>query len=301
MDAKVRAGHLGRCVAGILALGLLAAHTSHAAFPGENGRIAFERGAFWLSVDINSEIWTMRPDGSHLEPVFKRKGDGAYGPEISPSGRRIAFKRDRPGLWIMRSDGRKVRRLLRGSAFDPAFSPNGKMLAYSSQRGHGKRIFLTSLSEAGRGEPLARFRGSAEGEAAFVGNRRIVYTSFDGEGFQLYSVRTDGTGRRQLTQGDDEAVGPPDVAPSGRRVTFVDFLADEICVMDLATTSRRCFVPDGVEDPNELLWSKFSPNGRKLVYWEDRNGIIKVNRDGSHAVRLSSGGARAPDWGPRPD
>jgi len=199
----------------------------------------------------------------------------------------------------MRSDGTHVRRLARGSASDPAFSPNGKRLAYTSRNGPGRRIFTTSPSGKGGREPVVSFRGSGEGNPAFIGNRRIIYTSFDGEGFQLYSVRVDGTHRRQLTHGDEESVNTPDVSPDRRRVTFVDSFTDEICVMKLAGTQRHCFVPGGVDDPNELLWSKFSPDGRKLLFWEWRNGVFKTNRDGSRAIRLTKAGARAPDWGPR--
>lgn len=279
---------------------LASALPGQAAFPGANGRIAFERGDE-LYVGGTEAIWTMRPDGSHRRIVFRREGGQVGQPEISPSGRRIAFLRG-SGIWVMTSDGTRVRRLARGSANQPAFSPNGRLIAYTSRKGPGRRIFVTSPSGEGGRQAVTRFRGS-HGEPAFVGNRRIVYTSFAGldEGTDLYSIRLDGTHRRNLTEqlGDVSAYAP-DVAPNRSRVAFLEEVKDEICVMKLdRSRDPRCLTPAGA-DPEELMFAKFSPNGDDLLFWEWRNGVFRMNRDGSGVTRLTKSGARAPDWGPRP-
>lgn len=289
-------------VSAILAIAvILAAAPGQAAFPGSNGRIAFARGDDRF-VDSALGIWTMRPDGSHRRRVFQQRGHFFYQPEVSPSGRRIAFLRDEPsGLWVMRSNGTRLRRVARGAVSQPAFSPNGRLIAYSSRKGRGSRIFVASPSGTGGHAAVVRFRGSSQGEPAFVNNRRLLYTSFAGlgEGTHLYSVRIDGSRQRQITDYPDEWVSAPDVSPNRRRVVYVDYGEDGICVVGLDGTNRRCLLPAG-SDPNELLTARFSPDGDKFVFWEWRRGILTVNRDGSGLRRLTKPGSRAPDWGPRP-
>jgi Tol biopolymer transport system component len=96
-------------------------------------RIAFEAGGFH-----GTQIWTMRPDGSHERPLTRSpRFELSFLPDFSPNGRRIVFSRQklrgsRPHIWIIRSDGTHQRRLTSGQHNDllPVFSPNGEKIAY---------------------------------------------------------------------------------------------------------------------------------------------------------------------------
>ena len=104
-----------------------------------NGRlIAFSSNR----IDRNSaitDVWTMRPDGSHKRNLTHSPAVFDLSPDFSPGGGSIAYASRRQGhtkIWRMRSNGRRRHRVpISGSfseQFDPAFSPNGRKLVFSS-------------------------------------------------------------------------------------------------------------------------------------------------------------------------
>lgn len=80
-----------------------------------------------------ARMFTIRLDGSHLQPLTAKTKEGLSSPDVSPDGSRIVFGRTvggRDGIYVMWPDGTHERRLAHGS--DPVFSPNGKRIAFSS-------------------------------------------------------------------------------------------------------------------------------------------------------------------------
>src|SRR5580765_2009140 len=67
--------------------------TAGAAFPGSNGRIAFEMGG---------AIYSIQPSGGGLQTLTKGPDD--HSPRWSPDGKTIVFERA-GDLWTMRVDG----------------------------------------------------------------------------------------------------------------------------------------------------------------------------------------------------
>jgi Ca2+-binding RTX toxin-like protein len=153
-----------------LAVGLsLAAGTAHAAFPGKPGLIVYESGGGMGPGDIysakpdgsnsrnltetpgvdesfpnvsadgklvtftrQSELFVMNIDGSG-ERAVPNGADADY-PHFSPDGKRIAFIRD-DALWVINVDGSGATALTPsggGSAYDPAWSPDGRTIAWSA-------------------------------------------------------------------------------------------------------------------------------------------------------------------------
>jgi dipeptidyl aminopeptidase/acylaminoacyl peptidase len=107
-------------VAFMMVLGsLLSVSAAWAAFPGGNGRLAFENGG---------NLFSVRADGAGL---MQLTSDGqSHDPAWSPSGKRIAFSR-RGFIFVMAANGtgaRKVSRL--GHSIEPAWSPDGKRIAF---------------------------------------------------------------------------------------------------------------------------------------------------------------------------
>jgi Tol biopolymer transport system component len=70
---------------------------------------------------------------------------GAYDPDWSPDGKQIAFVGDGPqsDIYVMNADGTDQTRITSNPAQDsyPAFSPNGKYIAFSSTRGNADGSF----------------------------------------------------------------------------------------------------------------------------------------------------------------
>ena len=111
---------------------LLAAGSTWATFPGENGRIA------WVTdIDGNWEIHSIEPDGSGRTNLTNHPATDED-PAWSADGSRIAFSSDRSGkheLYVMDADGSNVQQLSStptgADSREPAWSPDGTRLVYT--------------------------------------------------------------------------------------------------------------------------------------------------------------------------
>lgn len=103
-----------------LAASLAAATPAEAAFPGANGRLAYDYGG---------NIYTINPDGTGLVQLTR---DGqSVEPAWSANGKRIAFVR-RGFIFVMTQRGKWPRKVTRlGHSYQPAWSPNGKRLVFA--------------------------------------------------------------------------------------------------------------------------------------------------------------------------
>src|SRR5688572_33143519 len=109
-----------RTVAIMIALGALAAVApAHAAYPGENGRIAFVS---------SGQIWTVNGDGSDLQQVTSPTSPAFDAdPSWSPDGTRIAFSRRSAtarDLYIVNANGSGTTLLATNGRY-PTWSPDG--------------------------------------------------------------------------------------------------------------------------------------------------------------------------------
>jgi len=130
---------------------------------GGGGRIAFvsDRG------DGNAlQIWTMNPDGSQPKQITFGPGD-KHQPRWSPDGTRILYVapggRDDFGndlgqdIWIINVDGTHNENVTHhaGDDVDPAWSPDGHLIAFTSNRINDlNQVFLLNTDCLG-GEPNA--------------------------------------------------------------------------------------------------------------------------------------------------
>src|SRR3954453_18088150 len=103
---------------------------AQAAFPGQNGRIAFydSDGA------ANSGVFVIGSDGSNPSRIVA----GQFGrPKGSPAGKGFAVSRASGGntdVWTFNADGTGALRVTTESAadIDPAWSPDGSRLVFAS-------------------------------------------------------------------------------------------------------------------------------------------------------------------------
>jgi Tol biopolymer transport system component len=131
--------------------------TSDAADPAvsPNGK----RLAFTSYRDGDSEIYVMRtdaPEGPNNRPV-KLTDNATYSdsqPDWSPDGSRIVYVsyRNNADIFVMRADGSgKKKNLTRSPAREqyPAFSPDGKYIVFTSDRGGDQEIWKVRLDGTG--------------------------------------------------------------------------------------------------------------------------------------------------------
>jgi Tol biopolymer transport system component len=159
------------------------------------------------------------------------RGDVAdAGPAWSPDGRRVAFARALPGapgrtaagfdIYVARVRGGKLRRLTSdaGNDAEPAWSPNGRKIAFTSDRAGNQDVYVVRPN--GRGLRRLTTTAAEDSEPAWSPNgRRIVFTS-DREGNQdVYSMTARGRALRRLTRGARDE-GQPAWSPDGRRIAY---------------------------------------------------------------------------------
>jgi len=108
---------------------------------------------------------------------------------VSPDGRSVAYvvtqadsatNKYRRELWMARTDGGGARRLtwLNLSASAPAFSPDGRQLAFVSAReGKPAQVWILPLAEGGEAWPLTSLETGAAGPAWSPRGDRIAFTS----------------------------------------------------------------------------------------------------------------------------
>lgn len=88
--------------------------------------------------DKTSDLFIINVDGSDISRLTSTpKAREAY-PDWSPDGTEIifsAFGGDQSGIFVMNSDGSKVRSIMTGPLHFPKWSPDGKYIAFDGEPG----------------------------------------------------------------------------------------------------------------------------------------------------------------------
>ena len=108
-----------------------------------------------------NDIYTIRPDGSHLRPLIATPTDEEH-PDWSPDGKRIAFHwnvatpDEQWDVYVMRRDGGSPpTRLTTTGAYNPAWSPDGRKIVFNTNQ------LFTMRADGSRPRPvLAEFLDS---------------------------------------------------------------------------------------------------------------------------------------------
>jgi TolB protein len=311
----------------MICVGGLAAGVSPAlaAFPGDNGKIAFgsDRGGA-------DDIWTMNPNGSN--PVNLTAGSPAVEdfPNWSADGRKILFMSDRetpgnpapPGfsegpdfeIFVMNADGSHQRQVTFNQLDDedPAWSPNGKRIAFvrdfNPVRGELDWDILTMRADGSAERNLTNTPGVLEHQPTWSPNgRRIAFSRApDAESDNdIYKMRPDGSKVQQLTSDalDNEF---PNWSPDGTRIVF-NSTRDEPLGENYEVYSMRAGGGHVTRLTFEPAAGDFvpawSPDGRRIVFASDRDGSVDIftrRADGSNQRNRGNNQAfdGAPDWQP---
>ena len=200
----------------LILLGATVQPTS-AAFPGDNGKIAFVVQDFG-----DRHVWTMNPDGSERTQVTF--GDDAdYQPSWSPDGTELVFRRNAAafgdkGLYIVGADGQHLRKIPgTEDGFTASWSPDGGRIAFEDE----SRIAVIDVDGTGFIEVTGGVDGTQYSADWSPDNERIavVNNSKAGE-VDIWTINMDGTGLEQITNTPSVSEENSNWSPEGSRLVF---------------------------------------------------------------------------------
>ena len=227
-------------------------------------------------------------------------------------GSLIAFTTDRDGpdptgdlgnqqVYTMNPDGTDQRRLSDSGGSMPAWSPDGKRIAFVSNRAGGYQVFVMNANGTDPTKVTAITGAywptwSPDGKRiAFLGDLPP----------DIFVINTDGTGLTNLTNHPARDAWA-DWSPDGQKIAFASDRdgPGDIYVMNADGTGLVRLTVNAATHPRG--WSMdpaWSPDGGKIAFASDRDGnpeIYVMKADGTNPVRLTfdPGEDGSPSWSP---
>jgi TolB protein len=273
----------------------------------DGSRIAFlsrrQRGTW--------DLYVMNADGSgqrRLMPDVRLTGL-----DWSPNGRKIAVAGPGQGIigfYVVNADG-SGRRLMSRSGDGPAWSPDGRRIAFVGRWG----IWVMNADGSGRRKLTTQSTGRGHGTRLYWSpdGRTLAFLSGGNCGdfcHHLYVMNADGSNLKNLTPslggGPGRGAANPAWSPDGRTIAFVrrdhwpvGGFTDAVHVVRLDGSGRRRLT----WAPADYAAPAWSPDGRKLAFVSDRGGnseVYVMNADGSKPRNLTRhpGYDGDPVWSP---
>jgi WD40 repeat protein len=239
-------------------------------------------------------------------PLLTNKKSGGeifIAPSLSSDGKDIAFLSNGSfargevfiDLWLGNGEtGKRIKRLVK-STTDPnfeelrllysqsAFSPDGRLLAFTAQRGGRDVLYLADVKKR---ETIRRFDLPLEGAwspSFSPDGKRIVFSGSSGGLTDLYIVDIEGKNLQRVT---DDRYGDlqPSWSPDGKRIAWASDRGEgasfellrfphwRITVLDLDAGTLEVLPGQGGLNLNP----QWSPDGKSIAYVSDRTGTANV-------------------------
>lgn len=199
-----------------------------------------------------------------------------------PSGSKIAYINGVDNLgWLyeINSDGSNNNEIGNGGNYNGAIavSPDASKIVYTSWDWNPEylaEIYVQSLNQNGDSYKLTngsilQQTQSWQPEVWSPDGKRIVYYSDENGNSDIYTIKTDGTGKTQLTS-DSANDYSPIFSPNGKKIVYVSDKCgnEDIWVMDSDGKNKVQLTTDSAKDS----YPEWSPDGKKIVFYSEREG-----------------------------
>jgi TolB protein len=253
------------------------------------------------SKDFKADIFVIRADGSggmtRITAEDRRDFYTAW------AGGRIAFGTDAAegkdsDIYTARPDGTDVRQVTKGPGRNatPAFSRDGKWIAFVSTRDGGKHQIYIARAD---GSGLKRLTTDASvgyyNPQFSPDGRAIVYYAEKGDQKdQIWMMDADGSDQKLLTGGVGHNIFPG-WSPDGRKIIFSSSNRekdDKGSYIDGSFLYTMNADGSGLAPLGQIksFFARFSPDGRHIAYISGKfpqTAIYLANADGTGAVKIT--------------
>jgi TolB protein len=181
---------------------------------------------------------------------------------------------NRFNLWVADADGENAQSALASAEpiISPAWSANGRQLAYVSFESRKPVVYVHDVATGGR-RLIANFRGSNSAPAWAPDGRTLAVTLTRDGGSQLYTIAATGGEARRLTQSGSIDTEPL-YSADGRSIYFVSDRGGAPQIYRMAATGGE---PQRVTFTGTYNISPaLSPDGKWLAYISRISGAFKL-------------------------
>ncbi len=291
--------------------------------------IALRRLALTMIFVLPAATAAQESPGSSFKDVISLRNAGS--PAISPDGSAVAYvvsaadwekNRYDQEIWLVRDGGEpfQLTRTKDGSSDSPAWSPDGRWIAFTSDRDEKQQVYLIR-AEGGEAWPLTSTEGGVSGFRWSPDSRRIAFSASETEGeaekqrkesygefavedeeyrmthlwvIDLPREGDEPTEPRRLTDGREFTVGGFEWSPDGTLIAFEhrpdplinSWLETDISVLEVSSGDIRPLV----NGPGPDLDPAWSPDGAWILFLEHTEDLGSLYYRNSELARIPAAG-----------
>ncbi|MDO4905977.1 MAG: Tol-Pal system beta propeller repeat protein TolB [Lautropia sp.] len=197
-------------------------------------------------------------------------------------------------------DGQNIQTALNAGEpiISPAWSPNGRQLAYVSFETQKPVVYVHDLA-TGQRQPVAQFRGSNSAPTWSPDGRNLAVTLTRDGGSQIYMVSAQGGDARRLTQSSSIDTEPV-FSPDGQ---YIYFTSDRGGAPQIYRMSSKGGPATRITFGSSYNVSpRISPDGKQMAFVTQRNGrfliALKELESGREKLLTDTGEEESPSFAP---
>ncbi len=272
---------------------LVLSAAADAAFPGQNGKIAFSKENFRQGT---SGIFAIDPDGGGQQRLTSGYG---YSPSWSDDGERVVFVGSsgegemefNEDIYVMDADGTNRRQITDTRAYEssPSFFPDGETIAFArySER-NGADIFTMKLDGTGLTK-LTDDPGFWEDSVAVSPDGGKIAFSRYNRSSEIFVMDADGSDIANVTKTGRVDEFGADWSPDGRKIAFTSYRFSGMEGLAAEARDGGTSAPDAL-GPESLAREASEPKDHTGEPQEDVE-VSVMNADGTGRRDLTAGRA----------